>query len=336
MTEQQEKAKFKQAIDHTLSDIQGDAFLAQRVLARAKKGAKPVKYHIPKGVVIALIALLCMGTVAVAAGLYGGSINFEGEITYNDSPSGPMPTVAPRPTDAVSIEAERDEEAYAEALFVAENYAYEEALSTETLYMLYELKADGTRRPQTQSDMRIETASQAEFEAMMAEAPWLPRPNYIPEGFAFADAEVFYDCHAGGEWKLLESEIIDGMFEVEWYQPTDRAATHYFLNLRSESDEKQYIRIFVRMSTAYDGGYSFGFGEGMAASAVEVPGMENAIVITSEQIMHLDMRRCVEEPINILWFSEDGDHHMRYEDVFVDVTAPKMDVNDLIRMFANE
>lgn len=68
MTEQQEKARFRQAIDHTLSDIQGDAFLAQRVLARAEKGAKPVTYHIPKGIVIALIALLCMGTVAVAVG----------------------------------------------------------------------------------------------------------------------------------------------------------------------------------------------------------------------------------------------------------------------------
>ncbi len=336
MTKQQEKVRFRQAIDHTLSDIQGDAFLAQRILARAEKGAKSVKYHIPKGVVIALIALLCMGTAALGAGLYGGSINFEGEITYNDSPSGPMPTVAPRPTDAVSIEAERDEEAYAEALFAAENYAYEEALSTETLYMLYELNADGTRRPQTQSDMRIKTAAQAEFEAMLAEAPWLPQPNYIPEGFAFADAEVFYDCHAGGEWKLMKSEIIGGMFEVEWYQPTDRAATHYFLNFRCESDEKQYIRIFVQMSTAYDGGYSFGFGEGMAASAVEVPGMENAIAITSERIMHLDMRRRVEAPINILWFSEDGDHRMCYEDVFVDVTAPKMDVNELIRMFATE
>lgn len=333
MTEQENKAKFKQAIDHTLSGVTGDPFLAQRVLANAEKGAKPVKYHIPKGFVIALVVLLCMGTVAVAAGVYGGTINWEGEITYRD---GPMPTLAPRPTDIPALEEEKAQEVYEEALMAAENYAFGEALRTETLYMLYEIKADGTRRPQTRCDMRIETASQAEFEAMIAEAPWLPRPNYIPEGFAFADAEVFYDCHADGEWKLMKAEIIDDMFEVEWYQPTDRAATQYVLNFRNESDEKQYIRIFVQMSTAYDGGYSFGFGEGMAARVVEVPGMENAIAITSERHTILEMRRCVVEPLGILWFSEDGNHPMLYEDVFVDVTAPKMEMDTLIRMFATE
>ena len=74
----------------------------------------------------------------------------------------------------------------------------------------------------------------------------------------------------------------------------------------------------------------------MAASVVEVPGMENAIAITSERHTILEMRRCVEEPINILWFSEDGNHPMLYEDVFVDVTAPKMEMDTLIRMFATE
>ena len=75
MTEQEQKAKFKQAIDHTLSGLEGDPYLFQRVAASAEKGAKSMKYHIPKGVLIALIALLCMGTVAVAAGInYGASV----------------------------------------------------------------------------------------------------------------------------------------------------------------------------------------------------------------------------------------------------------------------
>ena len=69
MTEQQQKARFRQAIDHTLSGIQGDPFLAQRLLARAAKGEKTMKHHIPKGVVIALIVLLCMSTVAAAVTL---------------------------------------------------------------------------------------------------------------------------------------------------------------------------------------------------------------------------------------------------------------------------
>lgn len=73
MTEQLEKARFKQAIDHTLSGLTGDPFLSQRVAANAEKGAKQMKHHFSKGLVIALIAILCMGTVAVAAGFYYGA-----------------------------------------------------------------------------------------------------------------------------------------------------------------------------------------------------------------------------------------------------------------------
>lgn len=67
MTEQENRARFRQAVDHTLSGIEGDPFLAQRVMANARKGEKTMKYRIPRGLVIALLVLLCMGTVAVAA-----------------------------------------------------------------------------------------------------------------------------------------------------------------------------------------------------------------------------------------------------------------------------
>ena len=337
MTEQQEKARFRQAIDHTLSDIQGDAFLAQWVLARAEKGEKPVKYHIPKAVVFALIALLCMGTVAVAAGLYGGTINFEGEITYNEMPDGPMPTVAPRPADEVSIQAERDEEAYAEALFAAENYAYEEALRTQTLYMLYEIKADGTRRPQSSIEVRVETTSQEAFDAMMTDAPWLPHPNYIPEGYIFDRAEVFYKCAADGEWERVKSETIDNLFAVEWYKPTKPVATGYWLVYRESAEGDLDIEFYVELTPEYKpGNANFGFGEGMMAQAVTVPGMENAIAIIGEHFCSVNMRRALESPMDVLYVNEDGQWHRPLADVYVDITAPMMDVNDLILLFAAE
>lgn len=67
MNEQQEKTRVKQAIDNTLSGLKGDPFLYERVMANAEKGETKMKHAIPKGLVIALIVLLCMGTVAVAA-----------------------------------------------------------------------------------------------------------------------------------------------------------------------------------------------------------------------------------------------------------------------------
>lgn len=67
MNEQQEKAKFRQAIDHTLTSLEGNPFLYQRVAARAEEGEKKVKSNFTKCIVIALIVVMCMSTVAVAA-----------------------------------------------------------------------------------------------------------------------------------------------------------------------------------------------------------------------------------------------------------------------------
>lgn len=59
--------KIQHALNQDAAFLQPNPHLAQRVIANARKGERKVKYSIPKGVVIALIVLLCMGTVAVAA-----------------------------------------------------------------------------------------------------------------------------------------------------------------------------------------------------------------------------------------------------------------------------
>lgn len=76
MTEQQEKMRFREAIDHTLTALEGNPCLYQRVVANAEKGEKTMKHWIPKGLVIALITLFCMGAVAVAAVL----LNYSPEV----------------------------------------------------------------------------------------------------------------------------------------------------------------------------------------------------------------------------------------------------------------
>lgn len=67
MTEQQEKERIRNAIDHTLTDLMGDPFLYRRVAAHVEKGENKMKYAIPKGVIVVLVLLLCMTTAAVAA-----------------------------------------------------------------------------------------------------------------------------------------------------------------------------------------------------------------------------------------------------------------------------
>lgn len=336
MTEQQEKTRFRQAVDHTLSGIQGDPFLTQRVLARAEKGAKTVKYHFPKGMVIALIALLCMGTVAVAAGLYGGTINWEGEIIYDyDAPqTGPIPSATPRPVEGEPIQVD---EHYEKALLAAEDYAYEEAVRTGSQFIIYEIREDGSLKPELERGLSVETTSEAEFETMMADAPWLPRPNYIPEGYAFERADVYYTCASDGEWEMVKSETINDRIRVEWYKPSKPVATSYFLFYRESEEDYHYIDFYVDLTPKYEpGNASFGFSEGMSAQAVTVPGMENAIAITGERACSLSMRRPLVEPLDVWYVYQEGQYPQLLEDVTIDISAPRMDIADLIPLFATE
>ena len=335
MTEQQHKVRFKQAIDHTLSGIQGDPFLAQRLLARAEKGAKPMKYHIPKTIVIALIALLCMGTVALAAGLYGGSINWEGEIIYDElQTQSPYPSPTPQPPEGELVQVD---EAHEEALRIVENYAYQEAVCMGSKYIIYEQMEDGRWKPESEIDLSVETTSETEFKAMMDDAPWLPLPNYIPEGYVFERADVYYTCAIDGEWERVKSETINNCIQVEWYKPSKPVAVRYDLFYRESEADYHYIDFFVDLNLKYEpGNATFGFSEGMTAQTITVPGMENAIGITGERFTSLYMRRPLAEPLDVWYVYQEGQYPQQLADVNVDITAPLMDVNDLIPLFATE
>jgi len=335
MTQQQEKAHFKQAIDHALSGIEGDPFLAQKVLARAEKGEKPVKYHIPKAVVFALIVLLCMGTVAVAAGLYGGTINWEGEIVYDElQTQSPHPSPTPRPPESELVQVD---EAHEEALRLAENYAYEEARRTDSKFILYERMTDGRWKPESEIELSIETTSKTKFETMLADAPWLPLPNYIPEGYAFERADVYYTCASDGEWELVKSETINDRIRVEWYKPSKPVAMRYDLIYRASEADYHYINFFVDLNLKYEpGSATFGFSEGMAAQIVTVPGMENAIAITGERACSLSMRRPLAEALDVWYVYQEGQYPQQLADVTVDIHAPRMAISDLIPLFTTE
>lgn len=335
MTQQQEKACFKQAVDRTLSGIEGDPFLAQKVLARAEKGEKPVKYHIPKKVVFALIALLCMGTVAVAAGLYGGTINWEGEIIYDElQTQSPHPSPTPQPPEGEIVQ---EDEAHEEALRLAENYAYEEAVRMGSKFIVYENLPDGRFKPESEIELSIETTSETEFEAMLADAPWLPLPNYIPEGYSFERADVYYTCASGGEWELVKSETINDRIRVEWYKPSKPVAIRYDLFYRASEADYHYINFFVDLNLKYEpGSATFGFSEGMTAQIVTVPGMENAIAITGERACSLSMRRPLAEALDVWYVFQEGQFPQRLEDVTIDIHAPRMAISDLIPLFATK
>lgn len=323
MTEQQKKAKFKQAIDHTLSGIAGDAFLTQRVLAHAEKGAKPVKYYIPKGVVIALIALLCMGTVALAAGLYGGTVNWLGEVVPDERVPSVMPTVAPvMETEYIEFDEEM----------------LDSLRQDGTKLMVYQQLEDGTRMPDTSTRVMREAETMAEFQALLAGQDELVLPNFIPEGYEFVRGEVYYQCREGGSWELVEQRMLDGGFIAEWYtlDEADALIDAYYLFYRESPEDYHYLSVYAGLSERQDVEEQvFGFLPGQTASAVQVTGMDYALAITAENSCSLSMLRDLEQPVGYLHLWESGQQEqLTFEQMDMSVSAPLLDVDTLVRMFA--
>ncbi len=327
MTEQENKAKFKQAIDHTLSGLQGDPFLYQRVSAHAEKGEKRMKYKFPKGVLIALIVILCMGTVAVAAGVYGGTTNWNGDIIFDERPEIAYPTMPPE-----MLEEEIDRS-------VRISDWVRELENDGELLIIYEMQ-DGEIYSSTSNSLKRTAKDMEVFKELLDGVEYLPLPNFIPDGYEFVQGEVRYTCREGGEWRLANQMELEKGVKAEWYQldAADAIVRGYDVLFRSSPEDYHYLNIFVTMFELQDvNDQSFGFIEGQTVKVVDVQGMDNALAITSENSCYLSMRRVMETPIKVLRFHDlETQNISKYAEVQVDVTAPLLDVDTLISMFAAE
>ncbi len=326
MTEQEQKAKFKQAIDHTLSGLEGDPYLFQRVAASAEKGAKSMKYHIPKGVLIALIALLCMGTVAVAAGVYGGTVNWDGNIIGEDVYRGPGPTATPAGmTDdhmAMDLLAIEIHQTAGDMEMVV--------VYTPNMYGKYSSSSNGITR---------KVGTMAELEALLADAPELALPEYIPEGYTFAEASVAYGCRADGEYTYLGREELDYGMYAERYRLEDENALlmGYSLVLRDSQEDYHYIHISARMHEAYqENMYEFGYSADDTVSAVTVPGWTKALAVIGPKRSSLALLKPMAQKCQYQEFWAAGMELREVGDVMIDISAPLLDTETLICMFAAE
>ena len=325
MNEQQEKTKFRQAIDHTLTALDGDPFLYQRVVANAEKGEKTMKHWIPKGLVIALIALLCMGAVAVAAGVYGGTVNWLGEVVPNEHSGEVTATMAPP--------------AVTETIDLNEDYL-DQLVAEGTMLLISEIGEDGEIVPNMRTRVtRTETDWDA-FQALLEGAEYLPLPNFIPEGYEFVEGEVHYQCRADGQWNLLGQQNLGGGLMAEWYAPgpDEEIVSGYYMLFRESEEDYHYLSIHAMLTETQDvNEQTFGFLSGQTAQAVSVPGMNNALAITGPNTCDLSMLRMLEEPIDALRMWDRSDpQKCTYTEVDLSVFAPLLDVDTLISMFAAE
>lgn len=327
MTESREHQRFHKAVDSTLSGLQGDPFLYQRVAARLEEGERGMKHRKWKlGLAIVLAAMVCMMTVAAAGGWLGGYVNWKGEVIPEEPRSMlPGPTAAPEmPMDKGS--------------FLQAQELVQTAQEMEIVCVEVKNRFGGTSTTHNRLEKHPDTYDA--FLTLMADAPQLPVPGMIPEGYEFVHCQVVYDCRADGEYVLTSETMLEDGSVVRRYRVSEEDAfvSAYSLLFRRNGDPEDYLSVNagLRWSSNPDE-HHIGVNADQTAQVMEVAGMDNAILIAGETRCMLTMRRKLQQRVDYLY--DDLSEVRRrdsYREVQIDVAARQIDAEVLSAMFAGQ
>ena len=111
----------------------------------------------------------------------------------------------------------------------------------------------------------------------------------------------------------------------------------YSLVLRDSQEDYHYIYISARMHEAYqENMYEFGYTADDTVTAVSVPGWTKALAVNGPKRCYLALLRPMAKTIQYQEFWARGMEHREVGDVMIDISAPLLDTDTLIRMFAAE
>lgn len=324
VNEQQEKMKFREAVDHTLTSLEGNPFLYQRVAAMAEEGEKTLKMKWIKAAAITLIVALCMGTVALAGGLLGGYVNWNGDVIPEEwQPPVDGPTAAPEMASAD----------FCQALGLVSTAEDCEVVLVHEINGYGGTSSSSNRLTRHVEDYRT-------FLSVMAEAPMLPVPDDVPEGYVLAECSILYECRRGGAYVLTSSEALEGGVTVERYRVAeeDLLIRGYDLTFRNPEDSTDYIAVWASLCERSDpADHRFGLNPDQTAQVMQVPGMDNAIAIASPTHVMLSMRRALPESVRYQAFDMgDFDRVGSFGELQIDVRSRLVSAEEMAAMFADE
>ena len=277
------KEEAQEALNRSLSGLQEDPWLAQRIIA-SKKGEFKVKKISHVTIVFAVVIVLTMAT-ALAAGL-GGRVNWLGE-TKTDSELEPSAT----PIPIVEPEKAEDTGEIDPHFYDLLDYAKDRE------QIILSTKNGGA------SSARIQTINNVdEFETLVNTGSDLPLPEKIPNGYVFEKGFVELGCLPEGQYVLTSETIHPEGFTESHYtvDPSMDFVSAYTLIFRKESDNgdnADHVQVNVRMTTYTDpNNYTYGISETETAQVVQVESMDNALLITSSEREKLVMRKTMTAP----------------------------------------
>ena len=308
---------FHDAIERQLSGLEPDPWLAQRIIASDKEEVKVKKISHATVIIVAII-VLAMAT-ALAAGL-GGRVNWLGEVQETTVVSAtPMPTAEPQTTT--------DPDEIDPAFYELLDYSKD-----RELIML------STAHESIFSSRIQQISNMNDFITLMGTAaPDFPLPAEIPEGYVLDKCFVEFGCLPQGEYTLTSQTVHPEGFTESHYavDPSMDFVKGYSIILKTE-DEKDYISIQVYMNSSTNPKeYTFGITEDQSARVVQVAGMENALIIDSENTSLLAMRKAMSSSQDDLQFTGPEMEPMieTYNEYRIEVRTPLLPENELVRVF---
>lgn len=163
-------------------------------------------------------------------------------------------------------------------------------------------------------------------------------PAYIPAGYSLKLGRVGYSCGTSGALVFVSRETTDDNYLVTTYEiPVEhRFMSDYFMRLQSADGKEMTISVRLDMGASEDD--VFTAGDDSTVQMLEIPGMENAMLIHTPEQSTLALRQKLDEPKCSYWMnvynkSCTSEEKEVFNRLVIKVTAPPMDGTDLLAIF---
>ncbi len=285
MNEAQERKQLRKAVDSTLSGLQSNPYLFQRVMARHEEGEQTMKKY-PKlslALVLTLVCVMSLFTVAAASGLLERIVDWDGQVINTiETPDAPqvLPTATPPGTNMSRVEREE---------------AFRESIECNPGDIVAIREGDDKNGGASWIPVIYPAADMADLAARLPET--MPLPVNIPEGYEFHSANIYYKAKSGSEYQFVARKDSGEDFYAEiWHLNREDAIPTQYEALFRNPETGAWTTVFISLHESMEN-YEFGVPEGTTVRAVEVPGMEKALLFVSEDEVGLNMYTSLAEPV---------------------------------------
>ncbi len=247
-----------------------------RTLDELKEEPMKRRHQIGTAVLVAAAILTLLIGTALAAGYFSGEIDWMGRKISEDPPQEPYATSTPAPPDSEEAMSRNE---YASTLF--DNQPECE------YWEIRQIEGDGEGRA---CEKRFASLDELNKFLDESDTPFLLMAE-APKGYTFEAAYCrFYMTEDILKGATVETEPLKGgatLTKVRFGEGLDALVSDYSVDFRHA--DGSYLSVYASLSPVDIEDYSFGVNEDESYEALDLPGMEHALYIGSEDYRHIAM-----------------------------------------------